>query len=38
MTRTQALHLGSLYTSLGNPIGMAEVDRTNVNRPDVRLR
>jgi enoyl-CoA hydratase/carnithine racemase len=38
MTRSQALQMGLSYTQLGNPIGMAEVDRDSVVRPQIRLR
>jgi enoyl-CoA hydratase/carnithine racemase len=37
-TRTQALRTGLSYTQIGNPIGMAEVDRATVRRPQWRLR
>jgi enoyl-CoA hydratase/carnithine racemase len=37
-TRTQALRTGLSYTHIGNPIGMAEVDRATARRPDWRLR
>lgn len=37
-TRTQALRTGLAYTQLGNPLGMAEIDRNNMPRPDWTLR
>ena len=37
-TRTQALRTGLSYTQLGNPIGMAQVDRATVTRPTWTLR
>jgi enoyl-CoA hydratase/carnithine racemase len=37
-SRTQALRTGLSYTQIGNPIGMAEVDRASLRRPDWRLR
>jgi enoyl-CoA hydratase/carnithine racemase len=36
--RTQALRTGLSYTQLGNPIGMAEVDRASVARPRWTVR
>lgn len=36
--RTHALRTGLSYTHIGNPIGMAEVDRATVARPQWRLR
>jgi enoyl-CoA hydratase/carnithine racemase len=38
MGRTQALAMGLSYTMLGNPIGMAQVDRSTATRPKFRLR
>jgi enoyl-CoA hydratase/carnithine racemase len=37
-TRTQALRTGLSYTQLGNPIGKAEVERSEVSRPKWTLR
>jgi len=37
-TRTQALRTGLMYTQLGNPIGVAEVDRATVERPKPNIR
>ncbi|MBB3665591.1 enoyl-CoA hydratase/carnithine racemase [Prauserella sediminis] len=36
--RTQALRTGLSYTQIGNPIGMAQVDRASVRRSDWHLR
>ena len=36
--RTQALQMGLSYALLGNPIGMAQVDRATATRPKFRLR
>lgn len=38
MTRTQALRTGLSYTQLGNPVGMAGLDRSTVARPRVDPR
>jgi enoyl-CoA hydratase/carnithine racemase len=38
MTRTGAAGVGLGYTQLGNPIGMAEVDRAAFTKPEWRLR
>lgn len=38
MTRSQALATGLMYTQLGNPVGMAEVDRAGAARPVPRVR
>ena len=37
-TRTQALRTGLSYTQLGNPIGTAQVDRSQAPRPKWTLR
>ncbi|ROO87883.1 enoyl-CoA hydratase/carnithine racemase [Actinocorallia herbida] len=36
--RTQALRTGLSYTQIGNPIGMAQVDRATATKPDWTLR
>jgi enoyl-CoA hydratase/carnithine racemase len=36
--RNQALAMGVSYTLIGNPLGMAEVDRATVTRPQWTLR
>ena len=38
MTRTGALQVGMSYTQIGNPIGMAEIDRDSFVRPTWQLR
>jgi enoyl-CoA hydratase/carnithine racemase len=38
LTRSQALDRGLAYTLIGNPIGVEEIDRANVSRPEPRIR
>lgn len=38
MTRSGALQVGLSYTQIGNPIGVAQVDRDSFARPTWRLR
>lgn len=38
MTRSGALQVGLAYTQIGNPIGVAQVDRESFARPTWQLR